>query len=367
MRYTKAALAVATLLIVTSMGACSSGSPATETSSGGHSPTSGRAGTVAFLLKENKTARWEAFDRPYFTEKLKSLCQSCKLIYNNAEQDSAKQQAQADAALANGARVLVITPVDSKAAAAIVEKANAQGVPVIAYDALVENAPIDYYVSFQNQKVGQLQGDALVQKLTADGTIRKGKVVMIDGSPTDANAAQFKTGAHSALDGKVAIGKEYDTPDWSPDQAQTEMQQAITSLGKSDIVGVYAANDATAGGAVAAMKSAGFTVMPPITGQDAELAAIQRILTGEQYMTVYKAIRPEADAAATLAYQLLQGQKPTETATVNNGFKNVPSVLLTPVAVTKANIAETVIKDGFDTKAQICTAAYQAACAADGL
>ena len=337
---------------------------------GSSDPGSARSGdgqTVALLLKENKTARWEKFDKPFFTEALRAQCPDCKLLYNNAEQDSAKQQAQADAALANGAKVLVITPVDSKASAAIAQKAKAQNVPVIAYDALVQNAPIDYYVSFQNEQVGKLQGDALVKKLTDDGTIGKGKIVVINGSPTDANAAQFKKGAHEALDGKVTIGKEYETPDWSPDKAQTEMQQAITALGRDSIVGVYAANDGTAGGAVAAMRSAGFTTIPPLTGQDAELAAIQRIVAGQQYMTVYKAIKPEATAAATAAVALLKGEKPTSNGTVDNGAGQVPSQLLDPVAVTTGNIKDTVIKDGFYTRDEICTGEFAAACTKAGL
>jgi D-xylose transport system substrate-binding protein len=352
-----APLLAAAAIVAVLAGACG-GNSGSSTSSGG---------TIAFLLKENKTARWEAFDHPYFVERFKQLCPSCNVIYNNAEQDAAKQQNQADAALANGAKVLVITPVDSAAAAGIVKKANAQGVPVIAYDALITGADIAYFVSFQNEKVGELQGQALLDRLNQLGATSKGKIVMINGSPTDNNAGQFKKGAHAILDGKVQIGKEYDTPDWSPDKAQQEMEQALTALGPSQVVGVYAANDGTAGGAIAAMRAAGMTQLPPVTGQDAELAAIQRIVLGQQYMTVYKAIKPEAYATAELAYQLLQGKRPTEPDTVNNGSKDVPSVLLTPVSVTTQNISQTVVKDGFYTVPQICTVDYAAACKSAGL
>src|SRR6266567_839982 len=186
----------------------------------------------------------------------------------------------------------------------------------------------------------------------------------------DNHAKLFKQGAHSILDGKVTIAKEYDTPSWSPDKAQTEMQGAITAVGKN-IDGVYAANDGTAGGAIAAMKSAGITPLPPITGQDAELAAIQRILGGEQYMTVYKALKAEAEAAATLAYDLATGAavpaSMTNGKTTNNGAADIKSVLLTPVAVTKANIKDTVVADGFWTKADICTGTYAAACTSAGI
>ncbi len=225
-------------------------------------------------------------------------------------QDAAKQQSQAEAALTNGAKVLVLDPVDSASAAAIVTKANAQNVPVISYDRLINNAEIDYYISFDNEQVGKLQGQALVDKLKADGKT-DGTIVMINGSPTDNNATLFKQGAHSVIDSSgLKVGAEYDTPDWSPDKAQAEMDQAITSLGKDGFVGVYAANDGTGGGAIAAMKGAGITPIPPTTGQDAELAAIQRMLAGEQYMTVYKAVKPEAEAAAELACSLAAGQDP---------------------------------------------------------
>ena len=199
-------------------------------------------------------------------------------------------------------------------------------------------------------------------------------IVMINGSPTDNNATLFKQGAHSVFDplvsaGKLTIAKEYDTPDWSPDQAQNEMQQALTALGNK-VDGVYAANDGTGGGAIAAMKAAGLNPLPPVTGQDAELAAIQRILVGEQYMTVYKAIKPEAEAAATLAYDLLTGTTvPSDMVNgkTNNGNIDVPSVLLTPVAVTKDNIKTTVIADGFWKVSDICTADYAQACKDAGL
>ena len=195
---------------------------------------------------------------------------------------------------------------------------------------------------------------------------------MINGAPTDSNAALFKKGATGVFkQAGVKIGKEYDTPDWSPDKAQQEMEQAITGLGNDGFKGVYAANDGTAGGAIAAMKSAGIKPSErPTTGQDAELAGIQRILAGEQYMTVYKAIKPEAEAAAQIAVALVQGKKPPASLVkdkVNNEQKDVPSVLLTPVAVTKDNINDTIVKDGFWKASQICTKQYAAACKEAGI
>src|SRR5450759_3398770 len=305
---------------------------------------------IALLLPETKTARYETQDRPLFEAKVKALDPNVEILYSNANQDAAQQQSQADAALTNGANVLVLDPVDSASAASIVAKAAAKKVPVISYDRLILKANVDYYVSFDNEQVGKLQGQALLDKLTADGKAGK-TIVMINGSPTDNNATLFKKGAHSILDGKVTIGAEYDTPDWSPDQAQTEMDQAITKLGKTGFVAVYCANDGTCGGAIAAMKGAGIDPKTiPTTGQDAELAGIQRILLGDQYMTVYKAIKLEAEATAELAVALAQGKPVPSSMTVsnvNNGTKDVPSVLLKPVAVTKDTIKSTVVADGF--------------------
>jgi D-xylose transport system substrate-binding protein len=339
------------------------------------STTSSASGTVALLLPETKTTRYETADRPDFEAKFMQLCPNCKIIYSNANQDANTQLSQAEAALTNGAQVLVLDPVDSAAAGAIADKAKAAGVPVIAYDRLILNSNgVNYYISFDNQEVGKLQAQSLVDKLTSMG-IANPTIVMINGSPTDNNASLFKAGAHSVFDplvsaGKLTIAKEYDTPDWSPDQAQNEMQQALTALGNK-VDGVYCANDGTASGAIAAMKAAGLSPLPPVTGQDAELAGIQRILVGEQYMTVYKAIKPEAEAAAQLAFDLLTKtpvpDSMTNGKTVNNGTFDVPSVLLTPIAVTKDNVKTTVVADGFWTTAQICTADYASACKDAGL
>ena len=332
-------------------------------------------GTIALLLPETKTTRYETADKPDFEAKMKELCPDCQIIYSNANQDATQQLSQAEAALTNGAQVLVLDPVDSAAAATIADKAKAQGVPVIAYDRLILNSDgVDYYISFDNEEVGKLQAQSLVDELNKMA-LENPTIVMINGSPTDNNAGLFKQGAHSVFDplvtdGKLTIAKEYDTPDWSPDQAQNEMQQALTALGNK-VDGVYAANDGTASGAVAAMKAAGLDPLPPVTGQDAELAGIQRILVGEQYMTVYKAIKPEAEAAAQLAYDLLTDAKvPTDMTngkTVNNGTIDVPSVLLTPIAVTRNNIKDTVVADNFWTVNQICTADYADACKTVGL
>ncbi len=355
------------------VGACAT--EETTTTAGGEVTTT-TGGTaegykIALLLPESKTARYETQDRPNFEAKVADLCPECEVVYFNANQDAAQQQSQAEAALTEGVDVMVLDPVDSASAAVIVTQAKEQGIPVISYDRLILDSDVDYYISFDNERVGQLQGQSLLDKLTADGNA-DGTIVMINGAPTDNNASLFKAGAHSVFDASgLTIGQEYDTPDWSPDEAQREMEQAITALGPDGFVGVYAANDGTGGGAIAAMKAAGVDpTTVPVTGQDAELAAIQRILVGEQYMTVYKAIKPEAEAAAELAVSLARGEAVPSTfeiTTVNNKFKDVDSILLTPIAVTKDNVADTIVADGFWTVEDICTADFADACAEAGL
>jgi len=333
--------------------------------------SSGGGPKIALLLPESKTSRYEAHDRPEFEEKVEEICEECEIIYSNANQSTSEQQSQAEAALTQGVDVMVLDPVDATAVGSVVKKANEQEVPVISYDRLILNSEIDYYISFDNEKVGELQAETLSEKLAEEGN-DSGPIVMINGSPTDPNAGQFKAGAHKGFKATgVDIAKEYDTPDWSPDQAQNEMQQAITALGKGGFNAVYAANDGTAGGAIAAMKSAGIEpASKPTTGQDAELEAIQRILAGEQFMTVYKAIKPEAYAAAEIAVALAEEEE-VPSGLVNgktdNELEEVPSVLLEPVAVTKENINETVVADEFWTASEICTQPYKKACEEAGI
>jgi D-xylose transport system substrate-binding protein len=362
-RTTKVAAAAAAVFAAVAIAACGDD----DNDGGGGGGGGGKSGTVALLLPESKTARYETQDKPNFEKRLKAKCPDCDLIYSNADQDAAKQQQQAEAALTKGADVLVLDPVDAASAAAIVTKAKQQDVPVISYDRLVSNSDLDYYISFDNEQVGRLQATSLKDKMGDKGTI-----VMINGDPADNNAKLFKAGAHSVFDkSNLKIGKEFDTPTWSPDKAQQEMEQAITALGKTGFQGVYAANDGTAGGAISAMKGNGIDPKKiPSTGQDAELAGIQRILAGEQYMTVYKAVKPEAYDAADLAIALVRGEDAPSglvNQSTDNGKEKVPSVILTPVAVTKDNVQDTVVKDGYWTASQICTPAYAKYCKEAGV
>jgi D-xylose transport system substrate-binding protein len=350
-------VAVAALLA----GAC-----ATSKQSGGGG---GGSGKIALLLPESKTTRYEQQDRPNFERKVKELCSNCQVLYSNADQDASKQQQQAEAAITNGAKVLVVDAVDVKSAGAIVQRAKQSKIAVISYGRLVANADLDYYVSIDPFKVGVQQGKALLAALRAHGKSSP-SIVMINGSPTDSNAGPYKKGAHSVLDPAAKVLKEYDTPDWSPDKAQQEMEQAITAVGADKIDGVYVANDGMAGGVIAAMKSAKIDPSTrPVTGQDAEVAAIQRILAGEQLMDVYQPIKQIAETSATLAVALATGKTPPDVAKekVNNGAKDVPAALLDTIVITKDNIKDTVIADGFVTPKQVCTAAYKQACEAAGI
>lgn len=353
-----------------------SGSAAAGSAEGSGSAAPAAGGAIALLLPESQTARYEAADRPFFEAKFKELCPGVEIVYSNANQVAADQQQQAEAAIARGVKVMVLDPVDGDSAGVIVNTAKGKNIPVISYDRLIKGgASPDYYVSFDNERVGKLQAEALLAKLTAMG-IAKPKITMINGSPTDNNATLFKQGAHSVFDGKVEIVKEDAAANWKPEEAQQLMEQFVAAVSPKGFDAAYQANDGTAGGAIAAMKAAGIDPKTkPTTGQDAELAGIQRILTGEQYMTVYKRIQPEAEATAELACSLFKGEKPNPALVngkVNNGTADVPSVLLTPVAVTldgagdTESIADTVVKDKFygpDSAAQVCKG-YEAACTA---
>jgi D-xylose transport system substrate-binding protein len=326
--------------------------------------------TIALLLPENHTPRYEAADRPNFEAKVKELCSDCKILYSNATQDASRQQNQADSALTQGADVLVVDAVDAGSAGSIVKKAKAQDVPVVSYDRLITDSDVDYYVSFDNTRVGKLQGDTLIKGLKANNKAT-GPVVMLAGDPADNNAKLFKQGANEALKAAgVKIPKSFDTPGWDADKAQNEMQQSITSLGNNGFAGVLAANDDLGGGAIAAMKSAGIKPSTrPTTGQDATVAGLQRILTGDQYMTVWKADKPEANAAAEIAVALAKGDKVPDglvNQQVDNGQKQVPSVILTPVAVLKNNVDD-VVKGGDVKVADLCKGSFKSACTAAGI
>ncbi len=359
--------------------ACSSSSSSAKTSSadaggaGSSGAGSGAPGTasgqIALLLPENTTTRYEQQDRPNFTKKVAELCPKCTVLYENAANDATKQQQQIEAAITKGVKVMVLDAVDTQAASSSVTQAEAAGIKVISYGRLVANAPLSYFVSIDPLKGGEIQAQSLMDDLKAQGKTSP-KIVMINGSPTDSNAAPFKKGALQIFNSTGAkIVKSYDTPNWDPATAQTEMEQAITALGPNGFDAVYVANDGMDAGVVAALKGANIDPSTkPSTGQDAETAALQRIVAGQQYMTLYTPLIQVAQSAATYAVDLATGVTPPALSdTVNNGKVDVPAIYIPTVAVTKQNLKATVIADNFVTAAQICTSEFQAACSAMGL
>ncbi|WP_024820637.1 substrate-binding domain-containing protein [Arthrobacter sp. 31Y] len=318
---------------------------------------------IAFLMPESNTTRYEAFDRPLFEQKVKELAPNSEILYFNANGDTGQQQQQVESVLAQSPNVIVLNAADSVQGVGLAGTAKSANVPVIAYDRLIKSADVGYYVSFDNPTVGKLQAQSLVDRLKVEGKT-SGNILMVNGAPTDPNASQYKAGAHSVIDASpFKVVGEFDTPQWSTTEAQQWVEGQLGTVDRSSLVGVYAGNDSTASGAVAALKGAGVTPIPPVTGQDAELEAVQRIVTGEQYMTVYKAIKQQAEAAAEAAVALARGEAPQSTDTV----EGIPSTLLTPIALTQKNIKDTVIADGVYKAEQICTSELTAACEKLGL
>ena len=321
---------------------------------------------VAFLMPCSTCAdRFEHQDKPDFIAAVHALDPSIQVIANNAEGSDATQLSQTEAALTNGANVIVISPLDEATGAAVVAKASADNVPVVSYDGLLTGAKTDFYISFPNEQVGELQGQYLATNLKPGSTI-----VMINGDQTSDPGRQFKAGAHKVLDplfqsNQFKLGYEADTTQFTPATAQTEMEQALTKL-NDHVDGVLVANDGMAGGVITALTERHLNGKVLVTGQDATDAGLQRILVGDQSMTVYKPIKQEAAAAAKVAVDLAKGDTSgaatLATTTVNNGAGNVPSILLTPVAVTKSNIFTTVITDGFTTRDRICVGPAAAQC-----
>ncbi|WP_448332581.1 sugar ABC transporter substrate-binding protein [Streptomyces sp. DSM 41534] len=333
----------------------------------------GTAGThraalrIGLLLPENEIVRFERFDKPLIQKRVKELCPRCTVNYASAQHDPAAQRYQIEAMITNGVDVLILDAVDTRAVRHSVIQARRANVPVVAYDRLAQG-PISGYVSFDGAEVGRLQGKALLKALGPHAEDRR--IVMMNGSSTDPNAGWFERGARSVLRGKVKIAKSYETVAWRPENANRNMTAAIAALGPHGIDGVLAANDGLAAGAITAMKTARIRPLPPVTGQDAEAAGIQRILSGEQYMTVYKPFKPEAYTAAEMAVALGQGKSLNGIATRrvdNETVRGIPAVLLRPVAVTAHNIKSTVIKDRLYRVDQICTEKYADDCRRAGL
>ncbi len=342
-----------------SLSACGSDEPDSESGSTGGGGD--EAFTIAFLMPDLASTRYEQQDRPLFEAKVKELCPDCEVIYQNADADAAAQQQQADSAIAQGADVLVIDPVDSAAAAATVQTAQAEGIPVISYDRPIPDVPADYYVSFDNEAIGAAIAQSLVDELDEEGA--EGGILQVNGSPTDAAAGLIKEGVSGVVDpSDYEVLAEFDTPGWQPPEAQQWVGSQI-NLYRDEIVGVVAANDGTGGASIAALRSAGVDPVPPVTGNDAELAAIQRIVGGDQFNTISKPISIVAEAAAEKAYAFASGDVPEGETTLFD----TPSSLFEPTVVTRENLVEVIIDGGVYTAEEICTADFADACAELGI
>ncbi|CAL9532004.1 sugar ABC transporter substrate-binding protein [Streptomyces sp. NPDC057840] len=370
-RYTRRAavrpvcIGLAVSVSALSLAACGDG--------GSDDPAGGKKGndiTVGLLLPDRDTARFERFDHPLIKQEVAALTENKGTVrYANAEASVSRQSEQFREMIADRVDVILVDALDSKAIAPDVRKAKDAGIPVVAYDRLAEG-PIDAYVSHDNELVGQVQGRAILGELGEKA--ENSKVVMMNGDPADPNTARFKNGALGELQGQVDIVQQYDTKEWKPAIAKANMRKAIKAVGLNDIAAVYSANDGMAGAVIEALKEAGATKMPPVTGQDANLDAVQRVVSGEQYMTVYKSFLLEATNAAKIAVAKVQDRSIEFAAltreTVDSPTqKNIPAMLVPVVALTKDNIKETVITDGVYTVKDICTAEYRADCAAIGL
>jgi D-xylose transport system substrate-binding protein len=359
------------LAVAVVVGGCTGGGVGGGDDGGGEG--SADEGTIGLLLPEAQTARYEASDRPTFVSVVDRRCPGCTVLYANAGQDAAAQLQQAESMLAQGADVLVLDAVDTVAAEGIVVQAERLGAQVIAYDRFVDGA--DYYVSYDYEFIGFLLGSALAGAVTERVAAREAAgvgdqtgdgrpgVLLVHGSATEPNALAIAAGTRRALDGEdIDVLAEHYTPDWSPDKA-TEWTEAMLTRFPGQVDGILAANDGIAGGAIAAAKAAGLDPVPVTTGQDGELAAVQRIVAGDQYMTIYKATDQQAQTAAELAVRVLRGENPRSTVVIGG----VPTMLLAPRAVGAADVEHVIVDGHVYTTDEICVPAYEAACERAGL
>ena len=320
--------------------------------------------TVAFLMPDQGSTRYEEHDHPGFVAEMEKLCPSCKVLYQNASGDASRQQQQFNSVISQGAKAIVIDPVDSTAAASMVKRAQSQGIKVIAYDRPIPSTPADYYVSFNNEEIGKTIAESLVKHLKSMNVAAgKDGLLEVNGSPTDAAAGLIKKGIHAGIaTGGYKTLAEYDTPEWVPAKAQQWVSGQISRFHK-EIVGVVAANDGTAGGTIAAFKAAGVNPVPPVTGNDATIAGLQLIIAGDQYNTISKPSEIVAAAAAKVAVGLLSGEKPKADTTLYN----TPTQLFTPTLITRDNLKAEIIDKQINgkpiaTPAELCTGRYEADC-----
>jgi len=304
---------------------------------------------IGVSLPTQREERWVR-DKDTMLSYAKQL--GIKNIYMQlADADMNQQTQQVENLLTRGIDVLILAPHDAAAAAALVEKAHKQHVPVISYDRLIMNTTPDLYISFDNVRVGEIQGKFITE------LVPQGNYIILSGAPTDNNAKLFKQGAMKYIQplidsGKIKVVAEQSVDNWLPVNAMNIVQNALTKA-DNKVDAVLAPNDGTAGGVIQALTAVGLAGKVPVTGQDAEVAAAQRIVKGLQAMTVFKDTRELGRAAIDAAIVLAQGRKPVSNGTVNNNKIDVPSQLLDPYVVTKANIDEVLIKSGYMKKADV--------------
>jgi D-xylose transport system substrate-binding protein len=350
-------------LLVTAVVGVSMTLTACGSNSDSQSAEGGGGGKVGVILPDTKSSvRWETKDRPALEAAFKQA--GVEYTIQNAEGSADTMATIADGMIADGVTVLAIVNLDSDSGASIQEKAAAQGVKTIDYDRLTLGGSADVYVSFDNNVVGELQGQGLVDCLGG----KPANVVFLNGSPTDNNATLFSAGAHSVVDKtpSITIVGEQAVPDWDNDKAVTIFEQLYTAAdGRVD--GVYAANDGLAGSVISILEKNKRAGQVPVTGQDATVEGLQNILAGTQCMTVYKSATEEANALAEVAIALANGEEPKTTSTSRDdtGGRDVPSVLLTPKSVTKDNIG-IVFDDGGQSKEEVCAGQFAAMCTAAG-
>ncbi|MDH2424265.1 substrate-binding domain-containing protein [Sphaerisporangium sp. TRM90804] len=345
------------------------GESATPQNSGSASAPAAAAGKIGVILPDSKSSpRWETADRKYLEEAFKAA--GVQYDIQNAQNDKTAFQTIADQMITNGATVLVIVNLDSGTGKAVLDKAKSQGVATIDYDRLTLGGSASYYVSFDNVKVGALQGEGLIKCLD-DKKVEKPIIAQLHGSPTDNNATQFKEGYQGALKpkfdaGDYSEGPEQAVPDWDPAQAGTIFEQMLTSEAK--IAGVLAANDTLGNSAISVLKKQNLNGKVPVTGQDAGVQGLQNILAGDQCMTVYKAVKKEATAAAELAVALSKGEKPAATGSVKDTEtgRDVPSILLEPQAIFFDSVKD-VVADGYVSKDELCKGDFAEKCTEAGV
>jgi D-xylose transport system substrate-binding protein len=371
MRKAMLALAAFGLLATGSMTACTDDNGGSGSSGGSGTKTGGSGSSkVGVILPDTKTSQRWATDDPKFLKQAFDAA-GVPVDIRNAEGDKARFVSIADDMITNGVKVLMIVNLDSPSGRAVLAKARSAGVKTIDYDRLTLNGGADYYVSFNNEQVGVLQGQGLVRCLTQKGYVNP-VVAELNGSPTDNNATDFKAGYDSILqpkydDAVYTKGPDQSVPDWVNEEGGVIFAQMLSQQPR--IRGVLAANDGLGGAVIKVLKKHGMNGKVPVTGQDATVEGLQNILTGDQCMTVYKAIKPEAENAAKLAIALYRGETPKGKLEPKKDVESgayVSSILLDPIAVTKSNI-DLVIKDGFAARSAVCTPKYAKLCKEAGL